>query len=132
MNEPGSSPAAGRVIVLTAPPGAGKSTVAALLAAAPGAGKSTVAALLAAALDPSVHVHADDFWHFIKRGAIPPYLPSSHRQNEVVVGVLAAAAFGYAAGGYHVICDGIVGPWFLPPFRAGAVAAHPVRRARRA
>jgi predicted kinase len=109
MNEPGSSPAAGRVIVLTGPPGAGK---------------STVAALLAAALDPSVHVYSDDFWHCIKRGAIPPYLPSSHRQNEVVVGVLAAAAFGYAAGGYHVVCDGIVGPWFLPPFRDQARDRH--------
>ena len=98
----------GQVIVLTGPPGAGK---------------STVAALLAVALEPSVHLHADDFWLFIKRGAIPPYLPASHRQNEVVIGVLAAAAVGYAAGGYHVICDGIVGPWFLAPFRERASGA---------
>jgi AAA domain len=88
-----------------------------------GAGKTTVAALLAAALDPpSVHLHADDFWHFIKRGYIVPYLPGSHRQNEVIIGVLAAAAFGYAAGGYQVICDGVVGPWFLAPFRDQASA----------
>jgi chloramphenicol 3-O-phosphotransferase len=95
-------PDTGHVIVLTGPPGAGK---------------TTVAELLAGRLEPSVHLHGDDFWHFIKRGYIEPYLAASHRQNEVVEGVLATAAFGYAAGGYQVICDGIVGPWFLGPFR---------------
>ena len=68
-------------------------------------------------LEPSVHLHADDFWHFLKRGSILPYLPTSHRQNEIVIGVFSAAAFAYAAGGYQVICDGIVGPWFLAQFR---------------
>jgi chloramphenicol 3-O-phosphotransferase len=93
---------AGEVFVITGPPGAGK---------------TTVAALLAQEFEPSVHLHSDDFWHFIKRGWIAPYLADSHRQNEVVIGVLAQAAFGYAAGGYHVICDGIIGPWFLDVFR---------------
>ena len=98
----------GQVVVLTGPPGAGK---------------TTVAGLLASLLEPSVHLHADDFWHYVKQGFIPPYLPGSHRQNEVVIGVLATAAFGYAAGGYHVICDGVIGPWFIAPFRAVAVSS---------
>jgi predicted kinase len=89
----------------------------------PGAGKSTVASLLADGRSPSVHVHTDDFWAFIRRGAIPPYLPASHRQNHVVMTVLAAAAAGYAAGGYFVVVDGVVGPWFISHFRAAAAQA---------
>ncbi|WP_219464758.1 AAA family ATPase [Nonomuraea rhizosphaerae] len=82
----------------------------------PGAGKSTVARLLADAVTPSVHLHTDDFWGFIRRGAVAPYLAESEHQNETVMGVLAGAAFGYAGGGYHVLVDGVVGPWFVGAF----------------
>ncbi|MGO1054550.1 AAA family ATPase [Crossiella sp. CA198] len=108
MSEPVSP---GQVIVLTGPPGAGK---------------STVARLLADELSPSVHLHTDDFYKFIRRGAIAPYLPEAQRQNEIVVDVLATAAFGYAAGGYDVVVDGVIGPWFLDVFRkaGGGFAVH--------
>ena len=109
MNEPGSpsTPVPGTVIVLTGPPGSGK---------------STVARLLADSLPSSVHLHSDDFWHYIRQGRIAPYLPQAHRQNQTVIGALAQAAFAYAAGGYQVICDGIVGPWFIEVFRTTAAA----------
>jgi hypothetical protein len=48
-----ASPAAGRVIVVTGPPGAGK---------------TTIARLLADEMSPSVHLHCDDFWAYIRRG----------------------------------------------------------------
>ncbi|MFF3625645.1 AAA family ATPase [Streptomyces sp. NPDC002467] len=108
MNQPSfeqTSATCGQVIVVTGPPGAGK---------------STVAALLADHLTPSVHLHSDDFWSYIKQGVIPPYLPEAHRQNQVVLEVLVSAAFGYARGGYQVVYDGVVGPWFIDLFRAAA------------
>lgn len=101
---------AGEVLILTGPPGSGKTTTARALAGMAGSAK--------------VHLHSDDFWHFIKNGAVPPYLPQAQAQNEVVVDVLAKVAATYAAGGYFVVVDGIVGPWFLAPFRTIAVPLH--------
>jgi hypothetical protein len=82
----------------------------------PGAGKSTVAGILANRVEPSVLVAGDDFFRFLARGAIPPWLPASKEQNEVVTQAAAAAAGRYAAGGFATVYDGVVGPWFLPTF----------------
>jgi len=92
----------GHILILTGSPGAGKTT--------------TARSLVAASAAPAVHLHSDDFWHFIQKGAIPPYLPESRKQNKVVIGILAKASEGYAKGGYFVVVDGIVGPWFIRPF----------------
>jgi adenylate kinase family enzyme len=102
-----SPPVPGPVIVLTGPPGSGK---------------STVARLLADGLPSGVHLHSDDFWRYIRQGRIAPYLPQAHRQNQTVIDALAQAASAYAAGGYQVICDGIVGPWFIDVFRTAAAS----------
>lgn len=101
---------AGEVLILTGPPGSGKTTTARALAMEPGSSK--------------VHLHADDFWGFIKNGAVAPYLAEAHRQNAVVIDALAKVAETYAAGGFFVIVDGIVGPWFLQPFTTMAVPLH--------
>lgn len=89
-----------------------------ILTGSPGSGKSTTArSLVAVSSKPAVHLHSDDFWGFIRKGVIPPYLPEAHKQNEVVMNVLAQAADGYAKGGYFVVVDGVIGPWSLHPFR---------------
>jgi energy-coupling factor transporter ATP-binding protein EcfA2 len=50
----------------------------------PGAGKSTVAKLLADSMPRSVLVEGDAFFGFLANGAIDPWLPESHEQNTVV------------------------------------------------
>jgi energy-coupling factor transporter ATP-binding protein EcfA2 len=82
----------------------------------PGAGKSTVARILADRFEPSVLVEGDSFFAFLARGAIPPWLPESNAQNEIVTEAAASAAGRYASGGYTTVYDGVVGPWFLPTF----------------
>jgi hypothetical protein len=82
----------------------------------PGAGKSTVARILADRFEPSVLVVGDSFFGFLARGAIPPWLPESNDQNDVVTQAAASAAGRYASGGYMTVYDGVVGPWFLPTF----------------
>ncbi len=76
----------------------------------PGAGKSTVARILADRAEPSVLVEGDVFFGFLARGAIPPWLAQSNDQNEVVTAAAAAAAGRYASGGYETVYDGVVAP----------------------
>jgi len=82
----------------------------------PGAGKSTVSALVAEHFDRSALVRGDTFFGFVARGYLYPWLPESHEQNEVVTRATATAAGRYAEGGYTTVFDGMVGPWFLPTF----------------
>ncbi len=96
----------GSLLILTGPPGAGKSSVARIVAE--GASR------------PAVHLHTDSFYVWIRTGFVAPYLPEAARQNDVVLGVIAEAACGYARGGYDVVLDGVVGPWALQPFRDAA------------
>lgn len=84
----------------------------------PGAGKSTVASVLVERFERSVLVAGDAFFGFLARGATAPWLPESNAQNEVVTQAAASAAGRYAAGGYTTVYDGVVGPWFLPTFAA--------------
>lgn len=91
----------------------------------PGAGKSTLAEQLAAARSPSVLVEGDAFFAFLREGRIEPWLPASNDQNETV-GQAAAAATGHFARHFWTVYDGVLGPWSLPTFLAatGVGTAH--------
>jgi predicted kinase len=99
----------GRIVIVSGPPGAGKSTVARRLAAASEA-------------ELAVHLHTDDFYVYIRKGFVPPWTAAAQAQNVVVMQALAQAAATFALGGYEVIVDGIVGPWFFDPWLAAAEA----------
>lgn len=93
----------GRIVIITGAPGTGKTTTASMTAKE-------------SSLEKSVHMHTDDFYHYLSKGAIPPHLPGSNVQNVIVMEAFLEAAKRYVRGGYDVIVDGIIGPWFLEPW----------------
>jgi hypothetical protein len=98
----------GHVLILTGPPGAGKSTAARRLA------------LEARGVMGGVHVHGDDFMDYIRSGFVEPWKPESRDQNVTITRALSAACFAFAGGGYLAVLDWIVGPWFLDIYREDA------------
>jgi predicted kinase len=105
----------GRIVIVSGPPGAGKSTVARALATGSAAAKA-------------VHLHTDDFYAYVRKGFVEPWRPESRDQNVTIMQALAASAAIYARDGYEVAVDGIVGPWFFDPWieqaKAHGLALH--------
>jgi len=89
-----------------------------LITGPPGSGKTSVARAVAAGAARSAHLACDAFFHFIESGYIDPWRREAHAQNELVMGVAARAANGYSAAGYFTVVEGILLPrWFLDPMR---------------
>lgn len=82
----------------------------------PGAGKSTVASALVERFELSALIAGDEFFATVKRGFIAPWTEQADHQNETVVAAAAAAAGRMTRGGYTVVYDGVIGPWFLGTF----------------
>ena len=93
----------GRIVIITGSPGTGKTTTASIIAE-----KSD--------LKKSINLHTDDFYHYLAKGAVPPYLPEAEEQNLIVIEAFLESAKRFVRGGYDVIADGIIGPWFLEPW----------------
>jgi predicted kinase len=108
------------VLILTGPPGVGKTSAARILSRRFGAG---------------VHLESDVFFRFITAEYVEPWLPESHEQNSLVMRIVGEAAAAYAGGGYFTVIDGIVIPrWFLGTLRevlteSGHEVAYAVLRA---
>ncbi|UIJ35590.1 AAA family ATPase [Allobranchiibius sp. GilTou73] len=84
----------------------------------PGAGKSTVTALLSGGFERSAAIAGDAFFAFLDRGFVPPWEAAARRQNDVVLEAAASAAGRYVRGGYSVVYDGVVGLWSVDTFLA--------------
>jgi cytidylate kinase len=82
----------------------------------PGAGKSTVARIVADRSRRSVLVEGDAFFAFLATDRIEPWLPESSEQNTVVTRAAAAATGCFVRAGYTTVYDGVLGPWFLRQF----------------
>ena len=93
----------------------------------PGAGKTTVSGLMARRQALAVHLVGDQFFHWICSGYVPPWMPGTGQQNRAVVEAMASASARFAAAGYEVFVDAIVGPWFLPRWQAAAELQDPLR-----
>jgi chloramphenicol 3-O-phosphotransferase len=89
-----------------------------IISGPPGSGKSSVARQLAeqSIYERAVHMHTDDFYQSIRKGSISTWLPEAQEQNILVLEAFTASAIRYAGGGYEVIVDGIIGPWYLKPW----------------
>jgi hypothetical protein len=86
----------------------------------PGAGKSTVSGLVADGFDSSVLIPADWFFGLWRRGAVDPWLPQALPQTSVAGAAAAAVAGAFASADCQVVYDGFIPPRDLPGFATAA------------
>ena len=88
-----------------------------ILTGPPGAGKTTVGAIIASESPRSACIHSDWFWTTIVNGHIPPWDRAADAQNRTMIRAAPASAVRMANAGYTTVLDGILGPWHFEPLR---------------
>jgi cytidylate kinase len=84
-----------------------------IISGCPGTGKTTLSRALAQAEPAGLHFITDTFYHFPAH-PLDPTTPESHAQNTTIITAIGRATAAFVEGGYDVLLDGVVGPWFLP------------------
>lgn len=89
-----------------------------IVSGATGTGKTSISRLLAehSACDCAVHIHSDDFYQYIRKGYLSPWMDGAGDQNQTMIESVAASAKRFSEGGYEVFVDGVIGPWFIEPW----------------
>jgi len=95
-----------------------------LLTGPPGSGKSTVGPLVAGRFDHAATLEADWFFTTITGGFIKPWLPAADAQNHTLLRACASAAAALSLGGYTVVVEGVLGPWNLHVLLDELARAH--------
>jgi predicted kinase len=85
-----------------------------LVSGPPGAGKTTVARMLAAAEPLSVHVKGDAVDAWVIGGKAHAWLPEADAQNRAIARATGAAAVAFSQAGYFTVVDWVI----LPPMLA--------------
>jgi predicted kinase len=94
-----------------------------ILTGPPGAGKSTIGAIIASSSPQSVCIHSDWFWTTIVNGHIPPWDRAADAQNQTMIRAATAAAVRMANAGFTTVLDGIFGPWHFEALRDEVAAS---------
>ena len=84
-----------------------------ILTGPPGAGKSTIGGLIAREFDRSVCIESDWHWTTIVNGFVVQWKTEADAQNQAVIRSFMASASRMVQGGYTTVVEGIVGPWSL-------------------
>jgi len=88
-----------------------------ILTGPPGAGKTTVGTIIASEPPLSACLQSDWFWTTIVNGHIPPWERAADAQNRAVIRAATAAGVRLANAGFTVVLDGIFGQWHFEPLR---------------
>ncbi len=97
-----------------------------ILTGPPGAGKTTIGAILASESPQSACIHSDWFWTTIVNGGIPPWEGAADAQNRAMIRAATAAGVRVANAGFTTVLDGILGPWHFDPIREELAACKAV------
>lgn len=84
-----------------------------ILTGPPGSGKTTVGRLVAGEFDPSAVIDADFFWASVVNGLIPPWEARADAQNQEMIRASLSSAARFVRAGYATVLEGHFGPRYI-------------------